>query len=174
MDRLAGLVMFVVIGLLGIVIYFAPTIVAKGKPHVTGVFLVNLLFGWTVIGWVAAFIWAFTGAPPSEFVCPKCRAGVDPRAVVCPHCRSEMLPVRRHGAPPVQRIDAPPSAASLLEQLRSHDPMVRHEAIIALGDRGAASRDAEGALRALLNDPASYNRSRAKWALETIARESRG
>ena len=39
--------------------------------------------------------------------------------------------------------------------------------------RGAASRDAEPALRALLNDPVSGVRTRAKWALETIARESR-
>ena len=171
---LEGLVMFVGIAVFGVLIYFAPTAVAKDKPHFTGVLLVNLLCGWTVIGWVAALIWAYSGAAPSEFVCPRCRAGVDPRAVVCPHCRSEMLPVRRHGAPPVRRIDAPPSAAVLLEQLRSPDPMVRQQAVIALGDRGAASRDAEPALRALLNDPVSYVRSRAKWALEAIARESPG
>jgi hypothetical protein len=170
MQTLEGVVMFGGIAVFAILIYFAPAIVAKDKPHFTGVLFVNLLFGWTVVGWVAAFIWAFSGAPPSEFVCPRCRAGVDPRAVVCPHCRSEMLPVRRHGAPPVQHIDAPQSAAVLLEQLRSQDPLVRHDAIIALGDRGAASRDAEPALRALLKDPVSYNRTRAKWALEAIAR----
>ena len=61
------------------------------------------------------------------------------------------------------------SPAFLIEQLSSPDPIESGQAIIALGDRGSASRDAEPAIRALLNDPVSHVRSRAKWALETIA-----
>ena len=39
-------------------IYFAPTLVAWGKPQVGSVFLLNLLLGWSLIGWAIALIWA--------------------------------------------------------------------------------------------------------------------
>jgi len=39
-------------------LYFLPTIVGHHKRDVLGIFLVNFFFGWTVIGWVIAMIWA--------------------------------------------------------------------------------------------------------------------
>ena len=40
-------------------IYFCPTLVAAARSHnVIGVFLINLLFGWSVIGWFIAFVMA--------------------------------------------------------------------------------------------------------------------
>jgi hypothetical protein len=41
-----------------ILLYFLPTIIGRNKTDAMGIFLVNLLFGWTVIGWVIALIWA--------------------------------------------------------------------------------------------------------------------
>ena len=41
-----------------VLLYFLPTLIARGKPQVLAVFLVNLLLGWTVIGWFVALIWA--------------------------------------------------------------------------------------------------------------------
>jgi hypothetical protein len=41
-----------------ILLYFLPTIIGRYKADATGIFLVNLLFGWTVIGWFMALIWA--------------------------------------------------------------------------------------------------------------------
>lgn len=40
--------------------YFAPSLVALfGKrKNVNAITLVNLFFGWTVIGWIVALIWA--------------------------------------------------------------------------------------------------------------------
>lgn len=40
--------------------YWLPTIVAivRQARSALGVFIVNLLFGWTVLGWFAALIWA--------------------------------------------------------------------------------------------------------------------
>lgn len=41
-----------------ILLYFLPTIIGRHKADVMGIFLVNLLFGWTVIGWMIALMWA--------------------------------------------------------------------------------------------------------------------
>ena len=41
-----------------VLLYFLPAIIGRHKRDATGIFLVNLLFGWTVIGWIIALIWA--------------------------------------------------------------------------------------------------------------------
>ena len=46
--------------LFSILLYFLPTIIGRHKADAMRIFLVNLLFGWTVIGWVIALIWACT------------------------------------------------------------------------------------------------------------------
>jgi hypothetical protein len=38
--------------------YFLPTIVGRDKSDAGLIFAVNLLLGWTVVGWIVAFIWA--------------------------------------------------------------------------------------------------------------------
>jgi hypothetical protein len=45
-----------------IAIYFLPTIVAAKREHhnVTAIFVLDLLLGWTLIGWVCALVWACT------------------------------------------------------------------------------------------------------------------
>ena len=46
--------------ILGLMIYFIPFIVAANKEHSqTGaIFVLNLLLGWTFLGWVIALVWA--------------------------------------------------------------------------------------------------------------------
>lgn len=41
-------------------IYFAPIIVAiyRRHPNCTAIFWLNLLIGWTFIGWVVALVWS--------------------------------------------------------------------------------------------------------------------
>ncbi len=43
-------------------VYFLPAIVAGGREHQSAraIFGLNLLLGWTLLGWVAAFVWALT------------------------------------------------------------------------------------------------------------------
>ena len=43
-------------------VYFIPTFIAltRQRDQRLKLFLVNLLAGWTLIGWMAAFIWAIT------------------------------------------------------------------------------------------------------------------
>jgi hypothetical protein len=42
--------------------YFAPSIVANRRAHHQGgaILTLNLLLGWTMIGWIVAMIWAMT------------------------------------------------------------------------------------------------------------------
>ena len=53
-----GLLLIVIIGPL----YFLPTIVALVRHHRNrlSIIILNLLVGWTFIGWVIALVWAFT------------------------------------------------------------------------------------------------------------------
>lgn len=44
--------------LFGALLYFLPAIIGHNKQAATGIFLVNFFFGWTVIGWLIAFVWA--------------------------------------------------------------------------------------------------------------------
>lgn len=45
-----------------LVVYFLPSLVAAGREHrnKAAIFVLNLLAGWTFIGWLIALVWAFT------------------------------------------------------------------------------------------------------------------
>lgn len=47
-----------------VVFYIAPFCIAAGRAHESAVaiFVVNVFFGWTIIGWFAALFWALFGA----------------------------------------------------------------------------------------------------------------
>jgi len=49
-------------GLFGIGLYFLPIIVGavKRKKNMLGIVLLNVLAGWTLIGWIIALVWAFS------------------------------------------------------------------------------------------------------------------
>jgi hypothetical protein len=42
-----------------ILIYFLPSVAAiyDGQPNLNGIFFMNLLFGWTIAGWIIALSW---------------------------------------------------------------------------------------------------------------------
>ena len=48
----------VAVCLIVLFVYCLPTILAIGKRDFTAICLVNLLVGWTFIGWVVAIVWA--------------------------------------------------------------------------------------------------------------------
>jgi T4 superinfection immunity protein len=48
----------VILGLL----YFTPTLIAllRGHHNSAAIFVLNALVGWTVLGWIGAFVWSLT------------------------------------------------------------------------------------------------------------------
>lgn len=59
-----GLVGMFVVMVGGAAIYLLPAIVALNRAHPNGmpIFIVNLFFGWTLLGWVICLAWAFSAA----------------------------------------------------------------------------------------------------------------
>lgn len=51
-----------------IVFYLLPSVIASTRKtgHQGMIFFVNALFGWTVLGWIAALIWAVVEKPGLE------------------------------------------------------------------------------------------------------------
>jgi NADH:ubiquinone oxidoreductase subunit 6 (subunit J) len=47
-------------GALGLLVYFLPSLIGKQKRNATAIFMLNLFLGWTLLGWVAALVWACT------------------------------------------------------------------------------------------------------------------
>lgn len=47
---------------ISLALYFVPTIIAWKREHhqLLAIFVLNLVFGWTFLGWIAALIWSCT------------------------------------------------------------------------------------------------------------------
>jgi uncharacterized protein YqhQ len=47
------------------ILYFLPSIVAHKRDHnnATAIILINVFFGWTILGWFASLIWAVSNPP---------------------------------------------------------------------------------------------------------------
>lgn len=90
--------------LIGIVLlfYFVPSIAASTRRHRNrgAICALNLLLGWTLLGWVVAFVWALTNncepaVPPvivAEKNCPRCAERVKANAKVCRYCGHDFEP----------------------------------------------------------------------------------
>lgn len=55
-DPLAAILIVLVL----VLVYFLPSVVAYSRAHKNkiAIFSLNLLAGWTFIGWVAVFVWS--------------------------------------------------------------------------------------------------------------------
>jgi hypothetical protein len=68
----AGVLLLVLLGVLGLCLYFIPAMVANARshPHQLAILIVNLLFGATVIGWVGSLVWALVTPREVDFSIP--------------------------------------------------------------------------------------------------------
>jgi len=67
------MILLIFLLIVGGIVYFIPWFIAYGSDHrqSVAIFALNLLLGWTLIGWVGALIWALIKpapppAPPRE------------------------------------------------------------------------------------------------------------
>ena len=61
-----SVVLLVILMTFAVMLYFLPSVIAsmRGVPDVGLIFVINLLLGSTVIGWVIALYMAFRPVPP--------------------------------------------------------------------------------------------------------------
>jgi hypothetical protein len=45
---------------IGIALYFMPAYIGRNKKNAGAILALNLLLGWTFLGWVIAMVWAIT------------------------------------------------------------------------------------------------------------------
>lgn len=130
-DTSSGLGVLLILGAIGLGLYFVPAIIgfSRNHPQKVPIAVLNLLAGWTFIGWVGALVWAFvipqaahgaggpTSAGPTR-PCPFCAEPIQHAASVCKHCGRDVqataVPVPfgycvNCGAPPAR----PPTARCL-------------------------------------------------------------
>jgi hypothetical protein len=70
--------------ILVVAIYFLPSIIARVNGVRSSLYVINLLFGWTGLGWLIALSRALSEA--YERQCPACAVLVDRKAATCPFC----------------------------------------------------------------------------------------
>lgn len=53
-----------------IALYFLPAIIANQRNHrnFVAILVVNVFFGWTILGWFAALIWSLTNDPQPRVI----------------------------------------------------------------------------------------------------------
>jgi hypothetical protein len=56
--------------LVSLFLYFLPTYLARNKSNFTAILVLNLLAGWTFIGWIVALVWALSSEPQRRGAVP--------------------------------------------------------------------------------------------------------
>lgn len=100
-------------------LYFIPALVAavRGHHQTIPIGILNLFFGWTLVGWVAALIWAVSALPSrpgaisyTDRKCPHCAEMIKREAVACRHCGRDVEPQPyRYEGPPARPAPRRPS-----------------------------------------------------------------
>jgi len=57
------IILFAALIFVGFLVYMIPSIVANARknPNANAITVLNLLLGWTFLGWVISLVWAFVG-----------------------------------------------------------------------------------------------------------------
>jgi len=70
----------------GAIIYFAPSMIGDRKANRWAIFVLNLLLGWTVLGWIGALVWALCAEPSEKPVLSHTTNPVMSHKAFCGHC----------------------------------------------------------------------------------------
>jgi hypothetical protein len=93
----SGSIVFLMIYIGSFLFYLLPFIIAGWRRHTKAGALgfLNIIFGWTILGWIACLVWAFMERGESAYLrrCPRCVENVKDHARVCLFCGNELLTV---------------------------------------------------------------------------------
>jgi hypothetical protein len=61
-PEMVGAILLLIFLAVGLALYFLPALIAGSRhhPNATAIFVLNLLLGWTFIGWVVSLVWSFS------------------------------------------------------------------------------------------------------------------
>jgi hypothetical protein len=87
MEMFGRLFVVVLLCVLGFVIYFLPSFIAWNKRNSGAIIALNILLGWTFIGWVVALVWSLTADQPTVLLVQSLPQQVlPPAAMLCSAC----------------------------------------------------------------------------------------
>lgn len=80
--------------LVGVPVYLLPTIIVlmKGHPQRLPIIALNVVLGWTLLGWGVAFVWALMAQEKGGdlMACPECGEQIKRIAKVCRFCGAKL------------------------------------------------------------------------------------
>jgi hypothetical protein len=100
-EMFGGMFVVVLLCVLGFVIYFLPSFIAWNKRNSGAIIALNILLGWTFIGWVVALVWSLTAdqttvlmvqsppqqlLPPAAMLCSACGQYSPAASSFCRNC----------------------------------------------------------------------------------------
>ena len=95
-EIVTGIILFIV----GFIFYFIPTLYGFKTKHGTGILVLNIFLGWTVLGWIIALVWAASSpklVKQEEWImtCDKCgfkkTFNQNLKLFKCPQCGFESI-----------------------------------------------------------------------------------
>ena len=127
-----AVIMIAVIGF-----YFMPSVAAHWRKHKSeaAIIVLNVLLGWTVLGWIAALVWAL--ASEGEVVnpddrpktkCPECSELVLADARKCKHCGAALV---SQGAVPAKGMRACPDCHRPAPVADKYCPACGHNMVVS-------------------------------------------
>ena len=99
--------------LASLLLYFLPAFLARKRSDFTAIFVLNLVAGWTFIGWIIALVWALSSgqqrqvaapaqpaaspqrAPGASFFCSACGKACEGGARFCSSCGAALQATSR-------------------------------------------------------------------------------
>jgi T4 superinfection immunity protein/zinc ribbon protein len=66
--------------LISLFLYFLPSYLARNNANFTAILILNILAGWTFIGWIIALVWALSSGRPQQITAPQPTAPPQPAA----------------------------------------------------------------------------------------------
>jgi hypothetical protein len=87
MEVFGGMFVVVLLCLFGFAFYFLPSFIAWNKRSSGAIIALNILLGWTFIGWVVALVWSLTvDQPTGVLMQPPPQQVLPPAPTLCSAC----------------------------------------------------------------------------------------